>query len=198
MFALLLNTFNSHAQKQKLSCDEKFWALLHPFAAIKVKHLSKKILPLYKEAKNLLGTPEFINGGRIDAFRHAFYMAAFAQKVKVKKLRTLGVAHEKGNYRSFKHNQTEDGELPDSLGTVMDLFNNEFGFKTGIQFKNYTLPELQQVLIKMVLNGEAMIMKRKKDGTYLTCEDKTIELKDYAAKWSIPKCLVPSNFSYSD
>ncbi|MGZ4100232.1 MAG: DUF6973 domain-containing protein, partial [Bacteroidia bacterium] len=111
---------------QKRSKYEWCWAFSHPIAAIKVKHISKTCYAVYKHdltIREQLDT--FSNGGKLDAFRHVFFMAAFAQKVKTKKLRKLGIAHEKGNYQAFLHSKKEEGEIADSISTVMDLQNNE-------------------------------------------------------------------------
>ena len=74
------------AQKlSKRSSYEKRWALVHPFAALKVKKIYKKCLPFYEEIKSANTLDPYKNGGKQDAFRHTFFMAAFAQKIKTKK-----------------------------------------------------------------------------------------------------------------
>jgi hypothetical protein len=186
---------------------ERLWALSHPFAAIKVKLISKKCYRIYnRNLQHLTGTEGrnekyldvFSNGGKLDAFRHVFFMAAFAQKVKIKKLRKLGEAHEKANYKMFLRCTKEFGELPDSLGSVMDLSNNELAFKIVPEIKKLSLPELEEFVIKQINAGSAIIMKRKKNGSYLDCNDKVIDLKLYKDEWNVPKCLVLSNYVYVD
>jgi hypothetical protein len=120
-------------------------------------------------------------------------MAAFSQKIGTRKLRTLGIAHEKANYRAFRRSETEEGELPDSLGSVMDLVNNELGFKIGCENKKMGLEELKQRCIEEIKAGKALIMKRDAFGKYLDCEGKEIDLKMYTHQWNIPKCLVSSS-----
>src|SRR5690606_27581918 len=139
----------------KLSKYEKRWAIFHPFAAIKVNKISKKCFIIYKQQNIKTELDTFTNGGKLDAFRHAFFMAAYAQKVKVEKLRKLGKAHEKGNYRQFLKSQLEDGERPDSLSCEMDLLNNELGFVIGKSNKKLILEELKNAVISEIKNGKA-------------------------------------------
>lgn len=186
------------AQHVHISCYEKRWAFFHPIAAFKVKKTSNVCRAFY-DAKNIRdGLDNFENGGKIDAFRHAFFMAAFSQKINARKIRKLGIAHEKGNYRDFKHARLEDGELPDSLGTVMDLKNNELGITLGNANKLISLEELKKLVIDEIKNGRAVIMKRKNSGIYIDCKDNIIDMGAAARKWNIPKCLVSSNFVYID
>lgn len=172
---------------------EKCWAFTHPFAALKVKNIYKKCMPIYEETKknNLLDA--FENGGKRDAFRHTFFMAAFAQKIKTKKIRKLGIAHEKGNYTHFLKNIKEDGELADSLSTVMDLKNNELGFKIGSANKKKDLSGLKDLATEEIKKGEAVYFKRNSSGQYLNCNGEIILLENYKNKWFIPKCLIPTN-----
>ncbi len=187
-----------YSQSPGRSKHERLWALSHPFAAIKVKLISKKCYQIYygSSLKNELDT--FSAGGKLDAFRHVFFMAAFSQKVKIKKLRKLGKAHEKANYKMFLKLKPENNELPDSLGSVMDLSNNELAFKLAPEIKKMTLPELKQFVIEKIMNGNAIIMKRRKSGTYIDCSDKVIDRKLFMNKWNVPKCLAPSNYVYMD
>lgn len=134
----------------------------------------------------------------MDAYRHILYMSVFAQKIKPRKLRKLGLAHEKSNYQYYKKNRSEFGEIPDSLASVMDLYNNEIGFKIGTTNKKLPVLQLNQLVLTSLSNGEGLIFKRKKNGTYLDCFGKEIELNQYRGKWAIPKCLVSSNSDYID
>lgn len=199
LLLVLLFLFTQHAVAQKRSLPEWLWAAAHPFAAVKVKQISKKCYSIYKTDRSIITELDnFSNGGKLDAFRHVFFMAAFSQKVKVKKLRKLGKAHEKGNYKQFLKSSVEDGEVPDSLSSVMDIQNNEVGFVNGRENKTVSLENLRTIIITKIKAGEAFIMKRKINGTYLDCSDALINPDLYKGKWNIPKCLVPSDYRYSD
>lgn len=180
-------------QFQSRSLYEKKWAITHPFAAIKVKRIYKKALPLYKTIQQSSAIDKYNNGGKLDAFRHVFFMAAFAQKIKPKKILKLGIAHEKGNYINFKKAISEDGELADSLSTVMDLQNNYTGIGIGVKNKKKQLNELAGICIAAIKAGNAVYFKRSNNGEYLTCNDEMIDLSAYKNKWYIPKCLINTN-----
>lgn len=192
----LLNCFlleGYQAQNFHLGQLEKKWAIIHPFASYRIKKISKKCFVIYQDSSIRSKLDQFESGGQRDAFRHVFYMAAFAQKIKVKKLKKLGVAHEKQNYLDFLKSKTEFGELADSLSCVMDLENNEVGFKIGLLHKKTNLNELSKLVLLSIHSGEALIMKRNLKGLYLNCQNEIINLNNYKNKWQIPKCLVPSN-----
>jgi len=58
--------------------------------------------------------------------------------------------------------------------------------------------ELKNKVLKSISEGEAVIVKRNNKGQYLTCDDKIIDVSNYKGKWTIPKCLVKSNYNYKD
>ena len=172
---------------------EKRWAFFHPFAAIKAKKIYKICLPFYEELKKSKGLDAFENGGKLDAFRHTFFMAAFSQKIKTKKVRKLGIAREKGNHSNFLKNIKEEGELADSLSSVMDLKNNELGLKIGSNNRKTDINNLLLISIEELNKGEAVYFKRNAAGHYLTCEGQIIILENYKGKWVVPKCLMKTN-----
>lgn len=177
---------------QKPSVYEKKWAFLHPIAAIKVKLITKKCYRIYDSVLATRQLDTYSNGGKSDAFRHVFFMAAFSQKIKIKKLRKLGLAHEKSNYKQFINGSLEFGELPDSMATVMDLYNNELGFEMGSNLKNTDLITLSKLVINSLNDGLAVIAKRNKLGKYVDCNGNELEMPKQK-KWNIGKCLVKSN-----
>lgn len=190
LFALLYSSAQSFGSR---SAAEKKWAMFHPFAALKVRKIYKEAKPIYEQLKRKNMPDSFVNGGKLDAFRHVFFMAAFAQKVKAKKILKLGIAHEKGNYKSFLKAKKEDGELADSLSSVMDLQNNYLGIETGIKYKEKNPEELSAICLTAILAGNAVYFKRDKNGNYLKCTGELIDLKLYTKKWFIPKCLINTN-----
>ncbi len=188
--------FFSLAQVPKLSTYELKWAIGHPFAAIKVKKISKKCDAAFLSGDIKQQLDSYSSGGQLDAFRHVFYMAAYSQKIRVKKVRKLGKAHEKANYRQFVKSQNEEGELPDSLASVMDLQNNELGFAIGCNNRKISIEELKTKVIQDIRNGKAVIFKRDHRGAYVDCAGHPLQ-KANVTKWYIPKCLVPSNYKSS-
>ena len=149
---------------------------------------------VYNEVKkqNLLDV--FENGGKLDAFRHAFAMAYFSKYVSIRKLRKLGKAHEKGNYLQFLGNTNDEGgELPDSLSSAMDLKNNEVGFSIAEEVKKLSVEEIKQKVFEQIQSGKAFIIKRNKEGLYLDCADNIISRGRIYKQWNIPKCLVASD-----
>lgn len=194
---LILSSKTLISQNPTYSKHEYWWAVFHPIAAMKIKSIARQCEVIRTNSKQDGRLDNFLNGGKSDAYRHVFYMAAFAQKVKPKKVKKLGIAHEKNNYHQFLKAESEFAEIPDSLTCVMDLENNKRGIEIGKANKKLSLIELSELVINEIQLGHAFIIKRDKAGNFLTCDEKIIEIKTYSKKWFIPKCLVASNYVFN-
>jgi hypothetical protein len=192
VLAFILIIFCWQTKYKAISFQEFKWAIFHPIAAIKVKQITKKCNIYYYNPNLKVQLDSFESGGKLDAFRHIFYMTAYAQKIKIKKLRKLGIAHEKGNFKQYLKSRLENGELPDSISTVMDLNNNEIAFTLQNKHKNLSLIELQNIVIKLINKNGAFTILRNQFGEFVDCEGEKIILKK---KWNINKCLVNPTFN---
>jgi hypothetical protein len=191
LICITFQSLSGAAQTPSLSVYEKRWALRYPVAALRIKMISRQLLPLYQDTLAREQLDRYASGGQLDAFRHVFYMAAFAQKIDVSKLRELGQAHEKANYEQFKQGTQEEGEVPDSLDSVMDLANNELGFKIGTEHKKVSLPELQRFVIQAIREGKGLTLLRNTQGKYTDCKGREIPVHELR-RWNTPKCLCHS------
>lgn len=183
---------------RNLSPPEKRWVLFHPFVAAKARKITEKAR---SETKALRQDPRLDgdeNGGQLDAFRHAYWMALLSQKFCWKKARSLGRAHEKGNFIDFKRHRMEDGILPDSVASVMDLKNNESGVWIGRENKMLTTDSLKEVIVKNIMEGQLYIIRKNEHGKFLNCQGEVIDTNLFLHRWNIPKCLVPSNQKWND
>lgn len=192
LYIVLCSALNLVSQ-HNISKYEIRWALVHPFAAIKINGHLKKAMIIYREVKDTKQLDGVESGGTLDAFRHAFTMAYLAQRISSNKLRKLGIAHEKGNKRQFEKNKNEDGERADSLACEMDLRNNELGFLIGTNYKNSTIDELKNEILTQIKQGNAWILKKNSQNEYISCQNEPIIVNNYKNKWFLPKCLIKSN-----
>ena len=174
------------------------WALKHPVAALRVKKITRQCDLIYASYKERGEPDQLENGGRLDAFRHTFYMAAYAQKINKRKLLQLGLAHEAGNYSDFLNAKLENGEIPDFFSCEMDLYNNELGIKTGFENQELSLDSLAGIVLQTISEGRAVIMKRNKKAAYLKCNGEVLQLEHYRKVWRVPKCLVNSDYQEND
>ena len=182
------------SQKQGKGKNERSWAIFHPIAAIKVKKIYNQGLLIYNnrlEYQKYLDT--FNSGGKLDAFKHAFFMAAFAQKVGVNKLRKLGCAHEKDNYSQYLKLRDKLIELPDSMSTVMDLKNNEIGLNIGAKNKNISLSDIKVKVIDKIKTGKCFILKRNSSGIFVDCNNNILEFNKFPSSWGNLKCIVATD-----
>jgi hypothetical protein len=195
LFALLSFVPISAQNKSfhNLSKYEKHWAIWHPFAALQIKKHQAAMYTIYKDIKQQHILDNFENGGKLDAFRHTFAMAYFSKFVKAKKLRKLGEAHEKANYWQFLHHlPDEDGELSDSLSSVMDLKNNSIALSLAKEVKVLSAEEIKLKVIKLIKDGDVFIIKRNTQGQYVDCTNQVIAPEKLKI-WNTPKCLVKSD-----
>ncbi|CAG0966109.1 MAG: hypothetical protein HND27_04090 [Bacteroidetes bacterium] len=174
----------------KLSRPEKCWVISHPFVAKKAYKGTKHSLQITQEIKkqNLLDTLE--NGGQLDAFRHAYWMAVLTHGIGAKKAWKLGKAHEKGNYIGYKKRKLEEGYIPDSVSLAMDFFNNKKGIEIG---KEYNCNELKNVVISDILEGKMKIIYRDQKLNSLDCNGEILPYEQWFGSWRNNRCLVNSN-----
>ena len=194
IFLFLLFPFNFSAQSsfsqfRKLSRPEKTWALFHPFIVKKAFQITKKVLTEVDSVKKsgTIGTDN--NGGALDAFKHAYWMASLTHVIGSKRALKLGKAHEKGNYLQYKKHLLEDSILPDSVSSEMDIRNNEAGAYSILKCNNVSQITIQKKIMDALKQGKLTIIKKDEQGNFLTCDGVIIPMKEWLGKWNIPKCL---------
>ena len=188
-----LNAQSLFTRFAALSPPEKCWTLTHPFVAKKAFHAttrSRVVTDSIKKSGNI-GVDN--SGGRMDAFKHAYWIASVSVAIGYRKALKLGKAHERGNKWQFKKHQLEDQELPDSVSSFMDLHNNKQGATVVKKNKNITLLELQKKILELLEQGMLVCIKKDPQGNFLTCEGELIDLNQWRGKWNIPKCSIASN-----
>ena len=186
---------NTKARSHKVTCPEKRWAVFHPFIAKKSYSLTIETLQIADSINNIITLDRDINGGKVDAFKHAYWMALLSQHIKWRKALKLGKAHEKGNYKSFKKSSRKGIKtLHDKRSSEMDLWNNQKGIEIGKELKGNNLMIIQQAIIDSIQSGKMKIIKKNSQGQFLDCEGNVIPLENLIKKWENEKCLVPSNY----
>ena len=199
MAIVLMGALSSFGQNTKwdkflsLSCPEKRWVVTHPFIASKAMRLSEQAK---SEANSMLGTPyldHYSNGGKLDAFRHCYWMALLCMEMNWRKARKLGKAHERGNKRDFKKGALEEGYLPDKISITMDLWNNEVGIRIGREDTSLSSAAVKENVIKAIQRGECKIIRRDVMGNFLDCNGMILQENEWIGMWENNRCLIPSN-----
>ena len=177
----------------KLSKPERTWVFFHPFKAKKAYQISREALLTTDSIaqQNAIGNDN--NGGQLDAFKHSFWMARSAQQMGKHAALSLGRAHEKGNYQTFKKRQLEDGIVPDKPATDMDLFNNQVGAILGKKYKNASKATIINHIVASIRKGKLRMLKKDAQGHLLDCQGQMITLESLKGKWENDKCLIPTN-----
>ena len=196
LFILLstqLSAQSNWKQFWQQSAPHKMWVVFHPFKAKKASEISFEATRVSDSIAKTDLLDKDIAGGQADAFRHAYWMARLHQKIGKCAALSLGKAHEKANYKTFKKNKFEDGILPDQASKEMDLFNNKVGLgftKKGISTDSN---ELTLKIVNAILMGDLKVIKKDTVGNYLTCDGELIPAGELLHSWKNHKCLIPSN-----
>lgn len=176
-----------------LSAPYKKWVVFHPFKAKKALEISMEATVVSDSIAKTYVLDQDISGGQADAFRHAYWTARLQQEIGRQAAISLGKAHEKDNYKTFKKNKTEEGVVPDQASKEMDLFNN----KVGLQFSEKGIltskNELIHKIINAILKGDLKVIKKDSAGNFLTCDGEIIPSAALGHSWQNSKCLIPSN-----
>lgn len=197
LFVLLWLTLGSvfaQIHIKEVSKAEKIWAVKHFWAVKKVKHVTiatKKAIDSLKHTKDF---DAFENGNHLDALKHALWLWSLAEEIGMQSAKSLGVAHEKGNYEFFLKHRLEDGVLPDEESCMMDLFNNEVGLALFKKHPEKLTPQKEKIRIlqhELVL-GTLSILLQNEHHQFLNCDE--VPIKVIPNSWKQNKCLVRSNY----
>ena len=187
------NAQSNFSQFRKLSRPIKIWIIFHPFKAKKALTISKEV----NKISDSIAKTDLLKGngssGQIDAFRHAYWMARMRQELGKTAARSLGKAHEKDNYLTYKKRKLEDGVLPDKIASEMDLYNNEQGLKLISKGSKISKKRLIYRIVNAIKTGKMKIIRKDNNGNFLTCKGEKITQKSLKGKWKNNKCLVKSN-----
>ena len=198
LFFALVISFTAFSQSNlskfwKLSGPKRTWVLFHPFKAKKSLEISKEANRIADSIKKSSLLDKDAAGGQVDAFRHAYWMARLRQEIGESAARSLGKAHEKENYQTYKKQKLEDGVVPDKISSEMDLHNNEVGLSLITKGSKTPKNGLIYRIINAIHQGKMKVIKKDKKGNFLTCNGKVIPLKSLKGKWENNKCLINSN-----
>ena len=164
------------------------WALAHPFAVGRAQALAQESIQVADSVGTRLDN-DFI-GGWADAFRHTFWMARTTQALGRRRAYSLGRAHERGNYQTFKRTGTEDGAVQDHAATRMDLLNNDVGIELGQRLPAATRAEMQDSVLCLVYAGELYRIKKDAYRNSLDADDRFIPEQEWLGKWKNARVVV--------
>lgn len=179
-----------------LSTPIKSWVILHPFKAKKAYKISIETNKISDSIAKTSALDKDTSGGQVDAFRHAYWMIRLKQEIGKSAAKSLGKAHEKENFISFKKGNKEDGVLPDSISSEMDLYNNKIGLELIPKNRKISKKEIIQRILVEIKEGKFKILKKDTTGNFLKCSGERLSKKELFGKWKNAKCLVKSNYVY--
>src|SRR3982750_1337181 len=79
----------------RISRPEKCWVILHPFVAKRAFKATIRSYFVTDSIKNKGTIGNDMSGGKLDAFKHAYWIACVGKTIGCKKALKLGKAHEK-------------------------------------------------------------------------------------------------------
>jgi len=170
--------------------EERRWALCHPFIIKKTVVVTRFVVQTTNDKSVISQLDTLVNGGKLDAFRHIFWMACLTKKIGYKKALQLGNAHEKGNYTQFLQGSLEDGNLPDEASCRMDSLNNLIGANIGLLWRKAHVDFDKNEIIKYINNGTCYIIRRNNRGGFIDCNGVEIKQETDFKQWRNKKCVV--------
>ncbi|MCF8334089.1 MAG: hypothetical protein K9I47_08075 [Bacteroidales bacterium] len=179
-----------------LSLPEIGWVFLHPFSApkaYKTGNEAREIVDSLKQNNIMDGDTR---GGKLDAFKHTYWMARLGQEIRIKWARKLGEAHEKGNKIEFFRNRDTYYPANDSVSSVMDCWNNKLGLDLAKRYPAISSDSLQTKVLQAIRKGRARIVKKNAEGEFLDEKGSVLPRKKLKGQWSNGKVLVPSDYVY--
>lgn len=192
VFTISTNSQSNFKKFFDLSGPKRTWVLFHPFKATKALRISNEANKVSDSIKKLNLLDGDAAGGQVDAFRHAYWMARLHQEIGKSAARSLGKAHEKENYLTYKKLKLEDGVVPDEISSKMDLYNNEQGLKLISRESDISRNGLIYRIVNAIKEGKMKIIKKNKEGDFLTCDGNLISKESLKGKWENNKCLISS------
>jgi hypothetical protein len=190
--SISINSQSSLRDFFKLSGPKRTWVLFHPFKAKKALKISLEANRISDSIAKTQLLDGDASGGQVDAFRHAYWMARLTQKIGKRRACSLGKAHEKENYLTYKKRKLENGVVPDDISSKMDLYNNDQGIKLISKGSKISKKGLIYKILNAIKSGELKILKKDKKGNYLTCKGEVIAKEELKGVWKNNKCLISS------
>ena len=175
---------------KRLSKAEKRWVIGHLFVAKRAYRISLEARDLATKLEQDARLDHDKDGGEVDAFRHAYWMARLTQSIGRKKALKLGEAHELGNYQDYLSGKVEEVHLPDSMSSVMDRWNNRLGAGIGEGCAHFSKEQLEQRLIDEIRHGRARKLRKNGQGEFLDCAGQRVDRS--LRTWRKETCLIPT------
>jgi hypothetical protein len=164
------------------------WALAHPFVVGRAQALAQESLQVADSVGNTLDR-DFV-GGWADAFRHSYWMAITAQAIGPRRAQSLGEAHERGNYQTFRRHGTEDGAIQDRAASRMDLLNNAAGIALAQRLPTASHAALRDSVLQLLRAGELYRIKKDAYLNSLDIDGSYIEPAAWLGKWENARVVV--------
>lgn len=180
----------------KLSLPEIWWVAGHPFSAPDAFFAAQEARQWTDSLRKNNSLDGDEKGGKLDAFKHTYWMARMGQKMKLKWACKLGVAHEQGNKIRFFRNPGAYYEANDSVSSAMDLWNNRQGLKLAQKHPALKPKQLREKVMALIKHGKARIVKRDSKGRFLKPNGGAIPKDSLIGRWNNSKTLVPSDYEY--
>lgn len=176
------------AAYRRLSKAERHWVIGHCFVAKRAYRISLEARDKAAKVEADSRLDHDKDGGEVDAFRHAYWMARLTQAIGKKKALKLGDAHERGNYLDYLEGRTEEIHLPDSMSSVMDRWNNCLGATIGEGCRSFTQEQLQERIIDEIMHGRARKLRKNTSGELLDCAGNRLDRAQRI--WRKETCLI--------
>ena len=176
-FLVSIETLYSQKSFRRLKpgLPEIRWAVFHPFSARNAFRITERVVNVTDSIRDTGMVGKDSHGGELDAFRHAYWMAILSLNIGWRKSRSLGNAHEKSNYRSFKKARRKGKpDKHDAAAREMDLWNNNAGMATAKGYPDTKHTEMIDLIVEAIRDGKMKVILKNKVGQSLDSSGRII------------------------
>lgn len=176
----------------QLEWPEKRWAMTHPFAALKAWKVSRNALAVTDSLFRTRTLAGPLNGGPIDAFRHAYWISGLCQAIGPQKALRLARAHERANFLHYQQGELEEEFIPDRACSEMDWWNNSRGIEIWSTNPQANPNERMQQVLTEIQMGHLKVIRQNAAGEFVDYQNKPLPRQSWEGFWLNQRVLVVS------
>ncbi|MCF0210874.1 MAG: hypothetical protein HUK18_06160 [Bacteroidales bacterium] len=171
-----------------MKTKDKIWCLNNLSSVLIAKEISEEVMFTMDSLNQISYLGGNSEGGVFDAFRHIYWMYSLSNEIGPKKAKRIGEIYE--NYGEYMFNNSYMSGY-DSVGRVMDLFNNDIGISLSKEKIPYSLifNEIENIL----RDGSAKVVKKNDLGESLDIDGNVIQDTIWKQTWQNNRILINSS-----
>ena len=185
---IFLSSQNFEKIYESMKTKDKIWCLNNLSSVLIAKEISEEVMFTMDSLNQISYLGGNSEGGVFDAFRHIYWMYSLSNEIGPKKAKRIGEIYE--NYGEYMFNNSYMSGY-DSVGRVMDLFNNDIGISLSKEKIPYSL--IFNEIDNILRDGRAKVVKKNDLGESLDIDGNVIQDTIWKQTWQNNRILINSS-----